>query len=110
MSPLEINEVLRECPGVKIAETVGVSHSMLGEMVVACVVPKAGATIDEGQVRAFVSKRLSSYKVPRRVLFLPESELNLTGSNKVRTDSLREVAKRLLDDESKEGKGKGSPP
>jgi fatty-acyl-CoA synthase len=109
VSPLEINEVLRECPGVKIAETVGVPHNTLGEMVVACVVPKAGATIDEGQVRAFVSKRLSSYKVPRRVLFLGESELNLTGSNKVRTDSLREVAKRLLDDENKEGKGKGSP-
>ena len=26
VSPLEINETLRECPGVKIAETVGVPH------------------------------------------------------------------------------------
>jgi fatty-acyl-CoA synthase len=99
VSPLEINEVLRECPGVKIAETVGVPHKTLGEMVVACVVRKAGATLDEDQVRSFVSKRLSSYKVPRRVLFVPESELALTGSNKVKTDSLRELAKRLIDDE-----------
>jgi acyl-CoA synthetase (AMP-forming)/AMP-acid ligase II len=98
VSPLEIDAVLVECPGVKIAATVGVPHDTLGEMVVACVVPEAGATIDESQVRAFVSKRLSSYKVPRRVVFLLEADLTLTGSNKVKTAPLRElVARRLAD-------------
>ena len=96
VSPLEIDAVLIECPGVKIAATVGVPHDTLGEMVVACVVPEAGAAVDEGQVRAFVSKRLSSYKVPRRVLFLEESDLTLTGSNKVKTAPLRELAARRL--------------
>ena len=39
---------------------------------------------------------LSSYKVPRRVIFLAESEVALTGSNKVKTAALRElVAQRL---------------
>ncbi|HMJ16088.1 MAG TPA: p-hydroxycinnamoyl-CoA synthetase, partial [Polyangiaceae bacterium] len=51
VSPLEIDTVLCECPGVKIAATVGVPHDTLGEMVVACVVPTAGATIDEAVVR-----------------------------------------------------------
>ena len=55
------------------------------EIVVACVVAEGGAAVDEAQVRAFVSKRLSSYKVPRRVLFLAESDLTLTGSSKVKT-------------------------
>lgn len=96
VSPLEIDAVLAECPGVKIATTVGVPHDTLGEIVVACVVPDAGATVDEAQVRAFVSKRLSSYKVPRRVLFLNESDLTLTGSNKVKTAPLRELAQRRL--------------
>ncbi|HSY38653.1 MAG TPA: class I adenylate-forming enzyme family protein [Polyangia bacterium] len=96
VSPLEIDAVLAECPGVKIAATVGVAHPTLGEMVVSCVVPDAGATIDESQVRAFVSKRLSSYKVPRRVLLVEESELTLTGSNKVKTAPLRELATRRL--------------
>ena len=98
VSPLEIDAVLIECPGVKIGATVGVPHGTLGEMVVACVVPDAGAAIDEAQVRAFVSKRLSSYKVPRRVLFLEESDLMLTGSNKVKTAPLRELAARRLGD------------
>jgi acyl-CoA synthetase (AMP-forming)/AMP-acid ligase II len=96
VSPLEIDAVLAECPGVKIAATVGVPHDTLGEIVVACVVAEAGATLDESQVRAFVSKRLSSYKVPRRVLFLEASDLTLTGSNKVKTAPLRELAAQRL--------------
>jgi acyl-coenzyme A synthetase/AMP-(fatty) acid ligase len=96
VSPLEIDAVLAECPGVKVAATVGVPHDTLGEIVVACVVAHAGAAIDESQVRVFVSKRLSSYKVPRRVLFVEESDLTLTASNKVRTAPLRELAARRL--------------
>lgn len=96
VSPLEIDAILAECPGVKIAATVGVPHDTLGEIVVACVVANAGAAVDESQVRAFVSKRLSSYKVPRRVLFVEESELTLTASNKVKTAPLRELAARRL--------------
>jgi fatty-acyl-CoA synthase len=96
VSPLEIDDVLRECPGVKIAATVGVPHETLGEMVVACIVPKPEATLDEATVRAFVSKQLSSYKVPRRVLFVAEADLELTASNKVKTAPLRELAARRL--------------
>ena len=96
VSPLEIDAVLAECPGVKVGATVGVPHDKLGEMVVACVVPESGADVDEASVRAFVSKRLSSYKVPRRVLFLQEADLSLTASNKVKTAPLRELAARRL--------------
>jgi fatty-acyl-CoA synthase len=96
VSPLEIDAVLAECPGVKISATVGIPHDKLGEMVVACVVPESGAAVDEASLRAYVSKRLSSYKVPRRVLFLQESDLSLTASNKVKTAPLRELAARRL--------------
>lgn len=96
VSPPEIDAVLAGCPGVKIAATVGIPHDTLGEMVVACIVPEPGATLDESDVRAFVAKRLSSYKVPRRVLFMQESDLALTGSNKVKLAPLRELAARRL--------------
>jgi acyl-CoA synthetase (AMP-forming)/AMP-acid ligase II len=96
VSPLEIDAVLRECPGVKVAATVGVPHDTLGEIVVACVVPETGATVDEQRVRSFVAERLSSYKVPRRVLFVQETDLTLTGSNKVKTAPLRELATQRL--------------
>lgn len=96
VSPQEIDAVLIDCPGVKIAATVGVPHDTLGEIVVACIVPEAGRALDETSIREFVSQRLSSYKVPRRVFFLEEAELTLTGSNKVRTAPLRELVKRRL--------------
>ena len=96
VSPPEIDAILADCPGVKIAATVGVPHDTLGEMVVACIVPEVGVTLDESNVRAFVSKRLSSYKVPRRVLFMQESDLAMTGSNKVKLAPLRELAARRL--------------
>jgi acyl-CoA synthetase (AMP-forming)/AMP-acid ligase II len=92
VSPLEIDVVLAEYPGVKVAQTVGVPHDTLGEMVVACVVGEAGVVLQEGSIREFVGRRLSSYKVPRRVLFLQESELSFTGTNKVKTDALRALA------------------
>ncbi len=96
VSPLEVDAVLATCPGVKIAATVGVPHDTLGELVVACIVPEPGAALDERAVRAFAAKSLSSYKVPRRVIFLAESEVALTGSNKVKTAALRELVARRL--------------
>ena len=70
----------------------GVPHETLGEMVVACVVAHSGMVLLEGAIREFVGRRLSSYKVPRRVLFLQEADLSFTGNNKVKTDALRKVA------------------
>jgi acyl-CoA synthetase (AMP-forming)/AMP-acid ligase II len=96
VSPLEIDALLVEIPGVKVAATVGVPHDKLGEIVVACVVLESGATVDEAAVRSFLSKHLSSYKVPRRVLFLEESDVSYTASNKVKTAPLRELAARRL--------------
>jgi fatty-acyl-CoA synthase len=96
VSPLEINAVIQQCPGVKIVATVGVPHDTLGEIVVACVVPEDGAKIDEASVRAFAAQQLSSYKLPRRVLLLQESDLAVTSSNKIKTADLRVLAAQRL--------------
>ncbi|HWY24283.1 MAG TPA: fatty acid--CoA ligase family protein, partial [Nevskia sp.] len=96
VSPLEVDAVLAEYPGIKLARTVGVPHDTLGEMVVACVVPDPGAALQEAAIREFVARKLSSYKVPRRVLFVEDSDLSLTGSNKVKLGALRELAAARL--------------
>jgi acyl-coenzyme A synthetase/AMP-(fatty) acid ligase len=96
VSPLEVDAVLAEYPGIKLARTVGVPHDTLGEMVVACVVAAGDTQLLEAPVREFVARRLSSYKVPRRVLFVEEAELTLTGSNKVKLGALRELAAARL--------------
>jgi fatty-acyl-CoA synthase len=107
VSPVEVDRVLENCPGVKVNCTVGVPHETLGEMVVSCVAPFEGTVLEEEFVRAFLRERLASYKVPRRVLFVSESDLSLTGSAKVRTNALRELAaKRLAAESSPTGSGR----
>jgi fatty-acyl-CoA synthase len=92
VSPLEVDQVIRTLPGVKISQTVGVPDALLGELVVACVVPHEGHALNETQVQAGAKARLASYKAPRRVLFFAEDELRTTGSAKIKTADLRKLA------------------
>ncbi|TCM20726.1 acyl-CoA synthetase (AMP-forming)/AMP-acid ligase II [Novosphingobium sp. PhB165] len=96
VSPLEIDAVLRDCPGVKIAQTVGLPDALLGELVVSCVVPLEGAAPSPEQIRAYARERLASFKVPRMVLFFAEDELKTTGSAKIKTADLRQLAASRL--------------
>jgi len=96
VSPLEIDAVLADCPGIKLARTVGVPHDTLGEIVVACVVPHEGATPEEAAIRDFARAHLASYKVPRRVLLFAEDEISLTGSAKTKSSQLRQLAAERL--------------
>ncbi|KAA9159790.1 acyl--CoA ligase [Amycolatopsis acidicola] len=97
VSPLEVDEALVSHHGVKFARTVGLPHETLGEVVVACIVAHDGAGLTGENVRAFLKERLASYKVPRQVLFFEESEIALTGSAKIKTSDLRELAAKRLD-------------
>ena len=92
VSPLEVDEALAGFPGVKVAQTVGVPHETLGEVVVACIVPHEGAGLQAEAVRAFLRERLASYKVPRHVLFFREDEIALTGNAKIKAGDLRQLA------------------
>lgn len=103
VSPIEIDGVLASYPGVKIGQTVGVPHDTLGEMVVSCVVPHAQAALDEAAIREFLKQRLASYKVPRRVLFFREDDLAMTGTAKVKSAALRELAAQRLAAEGRRG-------
>ncbi|WCT73033.1 class I adenylate-forming enzyme family protein [Sphingomonas naphthae] len=97
VSPLEIDEVIAACPGVKISMTVGVPHETLGEIVVACVIPFAGEAPSDTAIRDFAKQKLASYKVPRRILFFREEEFATTGSNKIKSSELRKLAAARLE-------------
>ncbi len=96
VSPREVDEALVKYFGVKVAQTVGVPHETLGEVVVACVVPHAGATLDAEEIRAFLAQSLASYKVPRHVLFFRDDEIALTGNAKIKSADLRKLAAERL--------------
>jgi fatty-acyl-CoA synthase len=96
VSPREVDEALMAHAGVKVAQTVGVPHQTLGEVVVSCVVPHNGVTLDTEPLLAFLRERLASYKVPRHVLFFREDEVAVTGNAKIKAGELRELATKRL--------------
>jgi fatty-acyl-CoA synthase len=96
VSPREVDDALIAHSGVKVAQTVGVPHQTLGEVVVSCVVPHDDVILDTGQLLAFLRQRLASYKVPRHVLFFCEDEVALTGNAKIKAGELRELAAKRL--------------
>jgi len=96
VSPREVDDALIEHAGVKVAQTVGVPHQTLGEVVVSCVVPHDDVTLDTEQLLAFLRERLASYKVPRHVLFFREDEVAVTGNAKIKAGELRELAAQRL--------------
>ena len=100
VSPIEIDTILKQCPGVKVTQTVGVPHETLGELVVTCIVPHKDVTLDEEQIRAFARQDLASYKVPRRVLFFAEDELETTGTAKIKTADLKTLVVKRLESET----------
>ncbi len=79
VSPLEVDEALLRHRSVAQAVTFAVPHPKLGEDVAAAVVAAEGTTVDERQLRAFLSESLAGFKVPRRVLVLDELPKGPTG-------------------------------
>lgn len=96
VSPLEVDASLAEHAAVKVAKTVGVPHDTLGEVVVACVVLRDGMTVTPEEIRAFLAHRLASYKLPRHVLFCADHEITQTGTAKIKSDDLRQLAAQRL--------------
>jgi acyl-CoA synthetase (AMP-forming)/AMP-acid ligase II len=79
VSPLEVDGVLSAHPAVAQVLTFAMPHAKLGEEVAAAVVLREGATLTERELRDFASKHLADFKVPRKVVFLPEIPKGATG-------------------------------
>ncbi|HUN68718.1 MAG TPA: AMP-binding protein [Burkholderiales bacterium] len=96
VSPMEIEAVVQEAPGVAACQVVGVSRPE-GLAPVAFVVLQQGAALDEAAVIAHVAARLARYKVPLRV-FAVDAFPVTPGANatKIQKGKLREMAEALL--------------
>jgi len=79
VSPLEVDGILSAHPAVAQALTFAMPHAKLGEEVAAAVVLREGAACTERELRDFAAQQLADFKVPRKVVFLPEIPKGATG-------------------------------
>jgi acyl-CoA synthetase (AMP-forming)/AMP-acid ligase II len=96
VSRLEVEAALATLPQVAEAVVAGLPDPEAGEMVAAAVVPAPGATPDEHALRQALRATLSSFKIPRRIVFIAADDIPRTATGKVKLSELRDlIAARL---------------
>jgi fatty-acyl-CoA synthase len=86
--PAEIEAVLRQHPAVSDVAVIGLPHEKWGETVCAVIEATEGAVVDEGEIIAYCSELLASYKKPSSVRVV--DELPRTAGGKPKKFLLRE--------------------
>jgi acyl-CoA synthetase (AMP-forming)/AMP-acid ligase II len=79
VSPAEVENALMGLDTVQQVAVVGKPDRRLGEVGVAFVIPRPGASIDPEEVIGFARQRLANYKVPREVRLVDALPLNASG-------------------------------
>ena len=91
--PSEVEDVLREVPGVEDAAVIGVEDARTGEAVVAYVRASGGdPAATQGACRRHCEARLARFKWPSRIEVVDELPLTVTG--KVQKGRLRGIERR----------------
>jgi acyl-CoA synthetase (AMP-forming)/AMP-acid ligase II len=90
IAPAEIEDVLVEHPHVHDCAVVGADDPEWGQVIVAVVVPAAGAQPDPEDLRGFVRAQLRGSRTPDRVVFREDLPTNATGKV-LRRELVREL-------------------
>jgi malonyl-CoA/methylmalonyl-CoA synthetase len=86
--PKEVESEIDALPGVIESAVIGVPHADFGEGVTAVVVTQNTAKLSEAEVLTALAQRLAKFKLPKRVIFVPDLPRNTMG--KVQKNVLRE--------------------
>ncbi len=85
--PAEVERVLSSHPGVAMVGVAGAPDPLKGEVPLAFVVARQGASLDKDELLALCRAELSAYKCPREILLV--DDLPKTGSGKILRRELR---------------------
>jgi len=92
--PREIEELLYTVEGVEAAAVIGIPDKSSGEVPVAYILPKEGATLNPSAIKEYLKEHLANFKVPRHIYIV--DELPLTATGKVLKRKLKEqVLKKI---------------
>lgn len=87
---VEVENVLYDHPAVMDAALVGKPHRTLGEVPVAFVTLKPGASADEAELRTFVANQIAAFKAPESVIFWNET-LPRNANGKIMKNELKKL-------------------
>ncbi|XP_052752002.1 luciferin 4-monooxygenase-like isoform X2 [Galleria mellonella] len=91
ISPVEVEGVIRQHPGVLDVAVTGIPDPECGDLPVACVVPRPGYEVTAQDIKDLVQESLSDAKQLRGgVIFV--TEIPMTASTKVHRRKLKEMA------------------
>ena len=88
--PREVEEFLYTHPAILDVQIVGVPDPKYGEELMAWIIPKEGAEIDEESVKEFCKGKISYHKIPRYIEFI--DEYPMTASGKIMKFKLQEMS------------------
>jgi len=97
--PIDIEECLLCFEKIEDVSVVGKADEILGESLVAFVIPKPDVGISEGEVKAYCRGRIANYKIPDEVYFVSQFPILLSG--KVRKNILTEWAGSEIPEENR---------
>ena len=84
VSRLEVEAAMRGVPGVELPIVVGLPDPDLGQRVAAAVVPAKGASPTDDSIRTALRAVLSSYKIPREIVFITHEDVPRTTTGKIK--------------------------
>jgi fatty-acyl-CoA synthase len=87
--PRELEEFFYAHPKVAEVQVVGIPDRRLGELVVAWIRLKAGASSNEEEIRTFCEGKIAHFKIPKYVRFVEEFPMTVTG--KIQKFRIREI-------------------
>ncbi len=93
--PKEIEDVLTGDPSVLDAAVIGAPDAKWGEVVVAYVQPRTGATVDPAALKSLCARHLSGYKRPTALVVvdaIPKNAVGKTDKNSLRAAHLKVVS------------------
>lgn len=97
VSRLEVEAALNQLPDVEQAFVAGLPDAELGEVVAAAVVPARGTDPTSSGIKTALRETLSSFKVPRHVVFVSQDAVPRTSTGKVRLFDLGELIASRID-------------
>ncbi len=95
--PTEIEDLLTTHADVVQAHVVPIPDERMGEVGVAFVVARPGATLDRSALQTLIAARLARYKVPRHILIVDAAAIPTTASGRARKFLLTEQALQILE-------------